>query len=66
VGGTIIVNPSPYPFLFLGEYNSQIKKTFEIIKEFTNDLYLPTSDFKIRKYSWNAGNAKWDLKSSIL
>jgi hypothetical protein len=38
VGGTIIVNSSTYPFSFPGEYNSQIKKTFEIIKEFTNDF----------------------------
>ena len=66
VGGTIIVNPSPYPFLFLGEYNSQIKKTFEIIKEFTNDFQgIPKVDFKIRTYSWNTGNTKWDLISSI-
>jgi hypothetical protein len=61
VGGTIIVNSSTYPFLFLGEFNSQIKKTFEIIREFTGG-YI---DFKIRKYSWNAGNTKWDLISSI-
>jgi hypothetical protein len=62
VGGTIIVNSSTYPFLFLGEFNSQIKKTFEIIREFTGG-YI---DFKIRKYSWNAGNTKWDLISSII
>jgi hypothetical protein len=66
VGGTIIVNSSTYPFLFLGEYNSQKKKTFEIIKEFTNDLIgVPKADFNIKTYSWNAGNTKWDLISSI-
>jgi exonuclease I len=28
-------------------------------------IYIFYIDFKIRKYSWNAGNAKWDLISSI-
>jgi len=58
-GGNYTIPPSNYPFSFPGEYEGEIKETYEVLESSIN--VNNNINLEIRRYLWNSTLSRWML-----